>query len=174
VQADRDEHVTTRVDVKQNREAYFSAKRRERAYKQLPLHTRLRTKLPDRVGGIEHPLKDVPSTTDIDGPRKVEAVPRAVQHQPAAEYRANGEIGKAIATYLVAAEEAADTAVDTADTRQTLCQTLRDTPGAHQDFLYAIETPNAHENDMSDGQDQSHQREQTNEHSFDRDSSVSL
>lgn len=179
VQADRDEHVTTRADVKRNREAYFSAKEKERDYKRLPLHTRLRANLPTRFGGINHPLNDVPSSDNIDGPRKVEEVPRAVRHQPAAEHRANGEIGKAMATYLHEAEEAADTAVDTTETRETLCRRLRDTPGAHQDFLYAIETPDAHEKnkpdrDQSESLEQSNQREQTNEQPLDQDSSLSL
>lgn len=38
------------------------------------------------------------------------------------------------------AEEAADRAVETAATADTLRESLRETPGAHKDFLYAIET----------------------------------
>lgn len=60
-----------------------------------------------------------------------------------AELRANGEF--ATATYLRTAEATADSAVDTAETSDTLCRSLRETPGAHQGFLYAIETPEAHE-----------------------------
>ncbi|MFC6960733.1 ComEC/Rec2 family competence protein [Halocatena marina] len=66
VQADRDEHVTTRADVNRNREAFFSAKRAEDAYKRLPLHTRLRANLPNRFGGSStryqtflHPTKSM-------------------------------------------------------------------------------------------------------------------
>ncbi len=181
VQADRDEHVTTKADVKRNREAYFSSKRKERNYKHLPLHTRLRANLPNQYGGIDHPLKDVPSSEDIDGSRKVEEVPKAVRHQPAAELRANGELTKATARYLREAETAADTAVGTAETSETLCRSLRDTPGAHQDFLYAIDTPNAHEankpdKDLSDLLERTNQRERTKEQTqtHDRDSSLGL
>ncbi|WP_264556110.1 ComEC/Rec2 family competence protein [Halocatena marina] len=164
VQADRDEHVTTRADVNRNREAFFSAKRAEDAYKQLPLHTRLRANLPNRFGGIEHPLADVPSSDEIDGPRKVEEVPRAVQHSPAAKRR--DKRGIVIDKRLLAAEDAADEAVDTAETSETLCHRLRDTPGAHQDFLYAIDTPDAHtkhkpEEDLSESLEQTNQRERT-------------
>ncbi|WP_248907164.1 ComEC/Rec2 family competence protein [Halocatena marina] len=164
VQADRDEHVTTRADVNRNREAFFSAKRAEDAYKRLPLHTRLRANLPNRFGGIEHPLADVPSPDDIDGPRKVEEVPRAVQHSPAAKKR--DKRGIVIDERLLAAEDAADEAVDTAETSETLCHHLRETPGAHQDFLYAIETPDAHtkhkpEEDLSESLEQTNQRERS-------------
>lgn len=41
VQADREEHVTTTADVERNRNEYFNAKRKERNYRRLPLHTRL-------------------------------------------------------------------------------------------------------------------------------------
>ncbi|WP_248903509.1 ComEC/Rec2 family competence protein [Halocatena marina] len=164
VQADRDEHVTTRADVNRNREAFFSAKRAEDAYKRLPLHTRLRANLPNRFGGIEHPLADVPSPDEVDGPRKVEEVPRAVQHSPAAKKR--DKRGIVIDKQLLAAEDAADEAVDTAETSETLCHRLRDTPGAHQDFLYAIDTPDAHtkhkpEEDLSESLEQTNQRERT-------------
>ncbi len=175
VHADREEHVTTKADVKQNREAYFSATEKERDYKHLPLRTRFRANLPERFGGIEHPLDDVPSSEEIDGPRKVEEVPRAVQHQPAAKQRAEGEI--VIDQQVLGAEVAADEAVDAAQTSTGLCRHLRDTAGAHQDFLYAIKTPEAHnanksEKDLSDTLEQTNQRDRTNEQTHDRDVSL--
>ncbi|UPM41646.1 ComEC/Rec2 family competence protein [Halocatena salina] len=179
VQADREEHVTTKADVRRNKEAYFDAVERERDYERLPLHTRLRANLPKRFGGIEHPLTDVPSPEEIDGPRKVEEVSRAVQHQPAAKQRAKGEI--VIDTQLREAEEATDTAVNDAHTRDTLCQHLRATPGAHQDFLYAIETPDAHnanksEKDLSDllAQTNETQPERSTDRTHKQDSSIGL
>ncbi|MFC6960732.1 hypothetical protein ACFQJ8_01310 [Halocatena marina] len=56
--------------------------------------------------------------------------------------------------------------MDTAETSETLCHRLRDTPGAHQDFLYAIDTPDAHtkhkpEEDLSESLEQTNQRERT-------------
>lgn len=81
-----DEHVTTKADVKRNRNAYFSAKRAERAYRQLPLHKRLRSNLPNRFGGIDHPLDDVPASEDIDGPRDVSNLPKAVRKPAAGNY----------------------------------------------------------------------------------------
>lgn len=177
VETDREDHVTTRKDVKRNREAYFNAVERERAYERLPLHRRLRANLPSRFGGIEHPLNDVQSSEEIDGPRKVEAVPKAVRHSPAAELRANDEHVTAAARYTREAEEAADTAVDTAHTSDRLCRQLRDTPGAHQDFLYAIDTPEAHETkpekDLLE-QTNENQRERTTEQTKTQDQDFSL
>lgn len=165
VQADREEHVTTKADVKRNRNEYFSAKQKERDYRQLPLYTRVRANLPTRFGGVEHPLDDVPSPDEIDGHRKVEEVPQAVQHQPAAEQRATGDI--VIDQRILGAEDVADEAVDAAPTSKTLCHRLRNTAGAHQDSLYAIETPDAHETNKPE-KDLSDPLEQTNEKQTER------
>lgn len=164
IQADRDEHVTTRDDVQRNREAYFSAKEAKRDYQQLPLHTRLRANLPQRFGGIEHPLEDVPDPDEIDGPRKFDAVPRAVSEPTAAQQRERGEMPHDFWT----TEQAANSAVETAETTQQLCQHLRETSGAHKDFLYAIKTPDAHtknkpEKDPSESLERTNQRERTQE-----------
>lgn len=176
VQADRDKHVTTRADVNRNREVYFSAKQNERAYRQLPLHTRLRAKIPTRFGGIEHPLKNVPSPDEIDGPRDVSDVPKAVRTRPAAEKRARGEIF--IAEHFTAAEEAADRAVERSNTADGMRRSLRETPGAHKDFLYAIDTPNAHraheEPDPDDGRTRANEQSRTIEQRHDRDHSLGL
>lgn len=176
VQDDRDEHVTTKADVKRNREAYFSAKRAEDAYGRLPLHTRFRANLPKRYGGIDHPLEDVPDPEEIDGPRDVSEVPKAVRKPSAAEQRERGEV---VVWDLATAEEAADQAVDTAETSEGVCRSLRETPGAHKDFLHAIETPNAHEankpdTDLDDLLERTNDRERTSEQTTDRDASLSL
>ncbi|WP_248908406.1 ComEC/Rec2 family competence protein [Halocatena marina] len=175
VQADRDEHVTTRKDVKRNREAYFSAKRAEDAYERLPLHTRLRANLPNRFGGIDHPLKGVPASEEIDGVRDVRELPRAVKKPAAAELRARE--GFAMGD-IVTAEKATDNAVEASTTADTLQENLLETPGAHKDFLYAIETPNAHtaheiDHDLSETLDHANERERTNEQTR-RDSQLSL
>lgn len=180
VHADREEHVTTREDVKRNKEAYFDAVERERAYERLPLHTRLRANLPERFGGIKHPLEESPDSDDLEElPRKVEDVPKVVRDDPAAKLRAEGEFATKWSRSLLAAENAADTAVDDAHTHETLCRNLRDTRGAHQDFLYAIDTPEAHEQNkpekgIDDVLEPTRQRERTNEQTHDRDSSLSL
>ncbi|MFC6961555.1 ComEC/Rec2 family competence protein [Halocatena marina] len=124
VQADRDEHVTTRADVNRNREAYFSAKRAEDAYERLPLHTRLRANFPNRFGGIDHPLKGVPASEEIDGVRDVRELPRAVKKPAAAELRARE--GFAMGD-IVTAEKATDNAVEASTTAETLQENLRET-----------------------------------------------
>ncbi len=180
VQADREDHVTTKKDVKRNKDAYFEAVERERAYERLPLHTRLRSNLPTRFGGIEHPLTDGPSSDELDDlPRNIEDVPKAVRNEPAAKLRAEGDFVNNWSRSLLAAETAADTAVDDAHTPQELCHRLRDTPGAHQDFLYAIETPDAHENNkpekgLDDLLEPTNEREQTEEQTHSHDQDVSL
>lgn len=182
VQADRDEHVTTKADVKRNREAYFNAKDAEDSYKQRPLHTRLRANLPTRFGGVEHPLNDVPSSDELDNlPRNIEDVPNVVRDDPAAKLRAEGDFINNWSRSLCAAENAADTAVDAAETRKTLCRRLRDTAGAHQDFLYAIETPDAHETNKPEKgiddvleQTNENQAERTTEQTPDQDFSLGL
>ncbi len=182
VQADREAHVTTKADVTRNKEAYFEAVERERDYKRLPLHTRLRTNLPTRFGGIEHPLTDGPSSDEMDAlPRNIENVPKAVRNDPAAKLRAEGDFVNNWSRSLLRAETAADTAVDDAHTPHELCRHLRDTPGAHQDFLYAIDTPDAHEQntpekDIDDLLERTNQRERTEEqtHTHDQDASLGL
>lgn len=178
VEADREKHVTTRQDAQQNKEAYFSAKRAERAYRQLPLHTRVRANLPNKYGGIDHPLQDVPAPDDLDGPRDVSEVPRAVKKPTAAEQRGRGRL---VASEIKAAEESADSAVETATRSDALCRSLRATPGAHKDFLHAIETENAHnkhrsDKDLSDLLEQSNQKQaqQTNKQANTNDQDVSL
>jgi hypothetical protein len=173
VQADRKEHVTTKADVKQNQESYFNAKRAERAYQQLPLHKRVRANLPNRFGGIDHPLNDIPASEGIDGPRDIADLSKAVKKRAAADQRARGKIF--ISDPITTAEEATDTAVESAITAETLQQRLRETPGAHKGFLYALETPNAHtahepDHDQSESLEQTNQRKQT----FDQDSSLGL
>lgn len=121
VHADREEHVTTREDVKRNKEAYFDAVERERAYERPPLHTRLRANLPERFGGIKHPLEEAPDSDELEElPRKVEDVPKVVRDDPAAKLRAEGEFATKWSRSILAAENAADTAVDDAHTRETL------------------------------------------------------
>jgi competence protein ComEC len=142
VQADRDEHVTTTEDVNRTRESFFNAKRAERAYRQLPLHTRIRANLPTRFGGIDHPLQDIPDSDDIEGPRDVGELPKAVRTPSAGELRDQNRIF--IAEHFRTAEDAADRAVATATTNADVTRRLRETPGAHKDFLYAIESPHAH------------------------------
>lgn len=167
VQADRDEHVTTTADVNRTRESFFNAKRAERAYRQLPLHTRLRANLPNRFGGIDHPLQDIPDPDDIEGPRDVGELPKAVRTPSAGELRDENRI--VIAEHFRTAETAADRAVETATTTDDVTRRLRETPGAHKDFLYAIETPNAHSADAPE-QEPSEELTPTNErtHSAER------
>ncbi len=182
VQADREAYVTTKADVTRNKEAYFEAVEREQAYERLPLHTRLRANLPTRFGGIEHPLTDGLSSDEMDAlPRNIEDVPKAVRNDPAAKLRAEGDFVDNWSRSLLRAETAADTAVDDAHTPHELCRHLRDTPGAHQDFLYAIDTPDAHEQNKSekgidDLLERTNQRERTEEqtHTHDQDASLGL
>ncbi|RRJ29955.1 ComEC/Rec2 family competence protein [Halocatena pleomorpha] len=182
VQADREAHVTTKQDVKRNKEAYFEAVEREQAYERLPLHTRLRANLPSRFGGIEHPLTDGPSSDEMDAlPKNIEDVPKAVRNDPAAKLRVEGDFVNNWSRSLLRAETAADTAVDDAHTPRELCRHLRDTPGAHQDFLYAIDTPDAHEQNKSEkGIDdllertKEHERTEEQTHTQDQDFSLGL
>lgn len=176
VQADRAEHVTTDADVERNRGAFFNAKEAERAYQRLPLHTRVRANLPNRFGGIDHPLEDVPATAEMDSLRKFDAVPKAVRKPTAAEQRKRNKI---VTRYLQDAERAADTAVEAAETSQEVCQTLRETDGAHEDFLYAIDTPNAHEankpdQNLDDLLNRAKQQERTTERTHDQDIGLGL
>lgn len=171
VQIDREEHVTTMADVNENKEELKRAKQAERT--QYPLHKQIRSKLPNRFDGTTLPTEDIPAPDDVEGPRKYEDLHPAVKDSSAAKHRAEG--GILTSDYLIEAEEAADTAVDTAKTGEELCETLRDTPGAHKDFLYAITTPNAHhapeepEPENANEQTPTQQREQSTEQSYDNE-----
>jgi competence protein ComEC len=178
VQTDREEHVTTMADVNVNKEKLRRAKQAERT--QYPLHKQIRSKVPNRFGGTTLPTENIPSPDEIEGPRKYEDLHPAVREETAAEHRETDVTLAFTPDYLVTAEETADTAVDTAETGKQLCEALRDTPGAHKDFLYAITTPNAHhaheetEPEESVEQTPTQQREQSTERSRDTDRDKSM
>jgi hypothetical protein len=180
VQTDREEHVTTMADVNETKEELRRAKQAERT--QYPLHKYIRSKVPNRFGGMTLPTEDIPAPDEIEGPRKRENLHPAVREETAAEHRETDVTLAFTPDYLVTAEEAADAAVDIAETGKQLCDTLRDTPGAHKDFLCALTTPNAHhaheetEPEESNEQTPTQQREQSTERSRDteRDEGMGL
>lgn len=141
VETDREEHVTTPDDVEANRRRYAAAK--QQANRTPTLIERVQGTLPARFGGTNGAHQPDDPADAVDGPIKQTELPRAVRTaQTAASQRA---MGVSPADHLLDAEQTADTAVETAETAGELCWGLRQTLGAHKDFLYASTTENAHE-----------------------------
>jgi hypothetical protein len=85
----------------------------------------------------------MPAPDEIKGPRSFSDIPETTTGKTAAEVRELGLYSPS--RDLVEAEKTADIAVATAENTSEVCQELRQTPGAHKDFLYASVTENAHE-----------------------------
>lgn len=141
VQTDREEHVTTPEDVKVNRQRYYAAKRD--AERTPSPAERIRGVLPTRLGGTNGD-RPTPDPEDVvDGPLKETELPPAVRTDQTAEtYR---QTGASPHEHLIEAETTADTAVEEATNAGELCWGLRQTPGTHKEFRYAIETSNAND-----------------------------
>lgn len=151
VETDRDEHVTSYEEALENMHRYNAA--RTEANSPPTLRETVREVLPARLDGTttdEQKSKD--PTDQIDGPlRPADRHPAVVGGMTASDYRA---LGMDPEDYQLAAEETANTAVETAANAGELCWGLRQTPGAHKDFLVAIRNENAHTNEKGTAFDQ--------------------
>jgi hypothetical protein len=142
VQTDRDEFVTSAADARENNRTYQKA--RAAANRSPTVRERVRGLLPARLGGTNGTADetDVDPAEQVDGPLRPADRHPAITTQTAAGHR---RLGMTPEDYQLAAEETADTAVESAQNVGELCWGLRDTPGAHKDCVNALQTPNAHE-----------------------------
>jgi beta-lactamase superfamily II metal-dependent hydrolase len=140
VTTDRAEHVTTTADVETNRQTYRHAAQAQRAA--TPSRTqRLQQTLP-LIPDPDLPEYDGPAPKEIEGPFTEDAVPSAVKHTETAKTIRDDVFAREDPPdSLVAAENQANTAVETAETTEDLCRGLRETPGAHKYVRNETKTP---------------------------------
>jgi beta-lactamase superfamily II metal-dependent hydrolase len=167
VEIDRDEAVTHPVDVRENRQAYRTAQRAQTAA-QPSRGERVRVALPF-VADPDIPEYDGPAPDEIEGPFTEDAIPPAVKDSETAATMRDDMWSDSPPDYLVAAEEQANTAVETAENAGELCWGLRDNPGAHKDVATAMESVYTHlpASLVSDGRENS--RERSADMSYDND-----
>lgn len=119
VQIDHNEHVTTPMTVIENGQAYRDAKQGQAAAQPSRLD-RVRSALPF-ISDPDLPEYDGPAPEEIEGPFSQDAVPEAVSDSDTAAGIRDGITSEPPPDYLVAAEQQANRAVDTAETAGELC-----------------------------------------------------
>lgn len=169
VHTDQDEHVTSYEEAMENKRRYQAAL--TEANREPTMREQFRSKLPTWLGGTDGTDQDLDPAEQIDGPlRPADRPGAAVTGMTAASQR---ELGMTPRDDLLAAEKTADRAVETAETAGELCWGLRDTPGAHKDFLAASNTPNAH-SETSAALDQTTTAQATTDQHHDEDRGLSM
>jgi hypothetical protein len=96
------------------------------------------------VADPDRPDYDGPTPDEIEGPFTEDAIPPAVKDSETAATMRDDMWSDSPPEYLVAAEEQANTAVESAENAGELCWGLRDNPGAHKDVTKSMEPIYAH------------------------------